>query len=307
MARPTVERCGGGTEGRPPPDPESAPPVSRDVLLQRPWGGSLEPPPAEDAVGRLRAPSSATWSLESSLVFRFGRGKKLVSRTNASSRGRSSRPQRSAGWRRPRASSGCGEGGVRRCPPSGPFSRALLTPAAASERLPGEPPPAPRDAAGADSRGPAQPSASRPAPRHVSSAAAKQVWSVSVCVRPASAPIGPRSASARAEDPEHARCGHRISGYAGGRAHHSACSGAGPRLILSLEVASSLDVCAATRTLGQTVGAWHGREASCPRITHNALLRGPLALSWGWGGRRCYFLLSPERLQAGEEDTRTRG
>lgn len=56
------------------------------------------------------------------------------------------------------------------------------------------------------------------------------------------------------------------------------------------------------------MGAWlRRREASCPRITHNALLRGPLALSLGVGeGAALLLLLCPERLQTGEEDMRTR-
>lgn len=192
--------------------------MSRDVLSD-PGEGPLEQPPAEDAVGRLRAPLVRHLVPRVlPLVFRFGQGgkkkKKLVSRTKASSRGRSSRPQRSAGWRRPWASSGAGKAvSAQRPRPAAPSRPRFTHPAATCRsNFPASLRPAPRDAAGADSRGPAQPSASRPAPRHVSSAAAKQVWSVSVCVRPASAPIGPRSASSRAEDPEHARCGHRISG-----------------------------------------------------------------------------------------------
>lgn len=191
--------------------------MSRDVLSD-PGEGPLEPPPAEDAVGRLRAPLVRHLVPRVlPLVFRFGQGGKKKSWFPGRTLPRADAPRGRSGAR--------GGGGLGLPPGAGKAVSAQLPRPAAPSRprfthpaatcrsnFPASLRPAPRDAAGADSRGPAQPSASRPAPRHVSSAAAKQVWSVSVCVRPASAPIGPRSASARAEDPEHARCGHRISG-----------------------------------------------------------------------------------------------
>lgn len=175
-------------------------------------------PQAEDAVGRLRAPP-VRHLVPRVLprVFRFGQEKKktnqLVSRTNACSRRRSSGPQRSAGWRR----LGLPPGARKEVSAQRPLpGRALLT-AATWRNFPASLRPAPRDAAGADSRRPAQPSAAVCLPLGPASRVlrGRETGLVSVCLRPpgrpAGTPIGTRSVSARAEDPERARCGPGIS------------------------------------------------------------------------------------------------
>lgn len=170
-------------------------------------------------MGRLRAPHVRHLVPRVlPLVFRFGQGKKKKSWFPGQMLARADAPRGRSGAQGGGGGLGLPPGAGKRVSAQGPRpaapSRPRVTHPAATCRsnFPASLRPAPRDAAGADSRRPAQLSASRPAPRHVSSAAAKQVWSVSVCVRLAGARIGPRSVSARAEDPERARCGHRISG-----------------------------------------------------------------------------------------------
>lgn len=98
--------------------------MSRDVLSD-PGEGPLEPPPAEDAVGRLRAPLVRHLVPRVlPLVFRFGQGKKkkagfqderFLARTLLEA----------AAERWVAAASGFLRVRGRRCPPSGPAQRPL--------------------------------------------------------------------------------------------------------------------------------------------------------------------------------------
>lgn len=100
--------------------------MSRDVLSD-PGEGPLEQPPAEDAVGRLRAPLVRHLVPRVlPLVFRFGQGEKKKKKSWFPGR---KLPRADA----PRGRSGArGGGGLglppvrgRRCPPSGPAQRPL--------------------------------------------------------------------------------------------------------------------------------------------------------------------------------------
>lgn len=123
--------------------------MSRDVLSD-PGEGPLEQPPAEDAVGRLRAPLVRHLVPRVlPLVFRFGQGEKKKKKAGFQDESFLARTLLEAAAERGVAAAlgflRCGEGGVRpAAPPSGPFPAALYSPGRdLSEQLPGEPPPRP--------------------------------------------------------------------------------------------------------------------------------------------------------------------